>query len=186
MINPHKTPGHGGFFETESGEELLLTPDMFPKPPINLIAKNPHIHHDKRYQRWKSCTIARYYKKLYRAKINEINTNDFLSQVGDAESILVNPHAWKIYMEERELGKKRPVGRPPLPPELKKKSPLKRSDEMRKMLTDHGVEIKADSSIEGFDSFEFMKNGRIKFLGDERAGIEPYTLSAHQFLQDYL
>ncbi len=82
---------------------------------------------------------------------------------------------------------KRKVGRPHLPDHLKKNpTKIRRSDQMRQLLSDHGVEINTDSSIDGFDGFEFMKNGRIKFLGDEDAGIEPYSLSAHQFLQDYL
>ncbi len=186
MINPHKTPGHGGFFETESGEELLLTPDMFPELPTHLIAKNPYSHHDKRYQQWKSCTIARYYKKLYRAKVNKVNTNDFLAAVGDASDILANPRSWETYMEERELGKKRSLGRPPMAPGDRKRPSMKRSDQMRSLLLDNGIKINDDSSIDGFDGFEFMKNGRIKFLGDECAGIESYSLSAYRFLQDYL
>ena len=82
---------------------------------------------------------------------------------------------------------KRKPGRPKLPNRLKKNpTKIRRSDQMCQLLADHGIAINADSSIEGFDGFEFMKNGRIKFLGDENAGVESYSLSVHQFIQDYL
>ncbi len=107
----------------------------------------------------------------------------------DARTLLSDPSAWESHCKERDITSKtkKAVGRPRLPDHLKKNpTKIRRSDQMRQLLSDHGVEINTDSSIDGFDGFEFMKNGRIKFLGDEDAGIEPYSLSAHQFLQDYL
>ncbi len=177
----------GAFIELQSGEEILLDLSDIPEPPQYLFANNPYLKDDIRFKRWRSAAKARYTKSCYRAIKIARDKADFIDLVGDAKAVLQDPYAWENYLHERDLDHpKRSVGRPSLPPEQRRKPMVKRSDEMRKMLTDHGVEIKADSSIEGFNDFEFMKNGRIKFLGDEDAGIEPYSLSVHQFMQDYL
>ncbi len=112
-------------------------------------------------------------------------SNELLEEAGTAREVLDNPDAWFDYCREHHICRK--PGRPKLPDHLKKNpTKIKRSDQMCKLLHEHGIEINTDSSIDGFDGFEFMKNGRIKFLGDEDAGIEPHSLSVHQFLQDYL
>ena len=120
-----------------------------------------------------------------RAVIRQEESQELLEEAGTAREVLDNPNAWFDYCQEHHICRK--PGRPKLPDHLKKNpTKIKRSDQMRKLLHEHGIEISDKNSIEGFDGFEFMKNGRIKFLGDEDAGIEPYSLSAHQFLQDYL
>ncbi len=180
-MSHYTVPGKGGFFELENEEELLLTPDMIPAPPKHLMADNPYSHHGKRYRQWKSCAIGRYYKSMYKELVTVKNKEDFLLKVGDARSALTDPNAWENYMEERELDVKRPVGRPRLPDAEKISRPprAKRSDKMKVLLEQHGVIVNDDGTIEGYEDFTFLSNGRI-------CTPEKDVISTIQFIHDYV
>ena len=107
----------------------------------------------------------------------------FIEDIGTAKEMLQNPDKWLHYCQEREL--KRKPGRPKLPPEQRKVPKKKRSDQMRELLESKGVEILPDNSIAGYPGWVFQPNGRVKFLGDEEFNIEPYSISAHEFIESY-
>ena len=68
-------------------------------------------------------------------------------------------------------------------PEPKKKKP-KRSEQMRQLLSDNGFEISDDNAIEGYEGFTFLANGRVRYV-DPDDKVEPYTISAHEFVSTY-
>ncbi len=72
--------------------------------------------------------------------------------------------------------KKRKVGRPRLSPSLRKKPKIKRSEQMRQLLKENGIEVLEDSTLEGYPNLIFLPNGRV---GGKRLNI-----SVHQFLQN--
>ena len=113
-----------------------------------------------------------------------VETAKFLDEVGTARDMLREPELWFDYCEKKGLNRK--PGRPKLPPEQLKHKPIKRSEKMKLLLEDHGVTVNDDNTLDGYDGFTFMVNGRIKFLGDTEHGVEPYTLSVHAFIETYL
>ena len=145
------------------------------------MADNPYSHHDKRYKRWKSCAIGRYYKSMYKELVETKNKEDFLLKAGDARNALIDPNLWNNYMEERELDVKRKPGRPKLSDEEKLNRPprAKRSDKMKVLLERHGVIVNDTGTIEGYEDFTFLPNGRIKTPDKD-------VISAIQFIHDYV
>ncbi len=179
----HTAPGKGGFFELESGKELFLTPDMIPEPPASTFTDNPHEQGSDRFKRWRIAAKARYSKAWYKATVDAKNTADFLAKVGSAEAILQDSSAWDNYKSCRGLEEyKRPVGRPRLPKSMKNNPiKVKRSDQMLKLLTDHGITVNKNNALEPASAYEgwiFLPNGRILF--EDEASI-----STHAFLRDY-
>ena len=72
--------------------------------------------------------------------------------------------------------KKRPVGRPRLSDDQKVKPKVKRSDKMRQLLKDNGIEVLEDSILKGYPNLKFLPNGRV--------GGKGLNISVHQFLQN--
>ncbi len=72
--------------------------------------------------------------------------------------------------------KKRKVGRPRLSPEQRKQPKTKRSDEMKQLLRDNGIEILEDSTLNTHPDIKFLPNGRLDVHG--------YPISVHQFLKN--
>ncbi len=105
-------------------------------------------------------------------------TEHFLETVGTARDMLNEPKLWFDHCEK--VGKRKKPGRPPLPPEQRKKKPVKRSGEMKALLLDHGYELDDDGYIPGFDKVRMMVNGRLHF--EE----ENLKISVHQFIKEYL
>ncbi len=172
----------GAFIELQSGEEILLDLSDIPEPPQYLFANNPYLKDDIRFKRWRSAAKARYTKSCYRAIKIARDKADFIDLVGDAKAVLQDPYAWENYLHERDLEHpKRSVGRPSLPPEQRKRPKVRRSDEMRQLLSDHGISINTDNTIEDYDGWHFLPNGRIYFKDND---IE-MTISAHAFIVDY-
>jgi hypothetical protein len=98
------------------------------------------------------------------------------------EEIREDPNTWQTYCESHE--KKRPVGRPRMKPEERKslKGKIKRSDQMRQLLSDHGIIVNRDNGLEPatlYEGWVFLPNGRVRFEDD--ASI----ISVHAFLRDY-
>ncbi len=178
----HTVPGQGGFFELESGEELFLTPDMIPEPPAIVFTDNPYEAGSDRFKRWRIATKARYSKAWYKATVEAKNTADFLALVGSAEAILQDPSAWASYKSCRGLEEyKRPVGRPKLSDaeKVKRAPTAKRSDAMKLLLHEKGVAVYDDRIIEGYEEFEFLKNGRLRTPEND-------IISVFQFIHDYV
>ena len=104
--------------------------------------------------------------------------------VGSAKNLLKDPTAWEHYKFERDLGEyKRLAGRPRMKPEERKspKGKIKRSDQMKKLLSDHSIIVNRDNTLEpvsAYTGWVFLPNGRIRF--EDEASI-----SAHSFLRDY-
>lgn len=71
------------------------------------------------------------------------------------------------------------LGRPKLPAHLKKNpTKIKRSNQMRLLLQEHGITANEDSTIVNYDGWTFCLNGRIKFED------EP-TISTYEFIKLY-
>jgi hypothetical protein len=75
--------------------------------------------------------------------------------------------------------KKRKVGRPKLGPDQRKKPKLKRSEQMRQILKENGIEVLEDSILSKHTDFKFLPNGRIGLVGSS------VTISVHKFLQNF-
>ena len=69
------------------------------------------------------------------------------------------------------------VGRPKLPPEELKHPKVKRSDKMRQILEDNGIDVLNDLSLDKYPEWTFLPNGRV------RQGDEP-PISVHLFLKN--
>jgi len=72
------------------------------------------------------------------------------------------------------------VGRPKLPEHLKKRpTKVKRSDEMKQLLLNNGIEVHEDGSIHNetghYTGWTFQPNGRVKLEGED-------PISVHKFL----
>jgi len=181
------------FLGLQDGSEILVEMDDLPEPPDTIFQDNPYERHDPLYIRWRAAAKARYVKACYKAAVEAKNREDFLSKVGDARSVLNDPTAWENYLSCRGLDHpKRKPGRPRLPDHLKKRNPrIKRSEQMKALLFEKGIEVSPEGKLllnGNADPYEgwLLPNGRVKFLGDQEFGIEPYNLSAHQFLKDYV
>ncbi len=110
-----------------------------------------------------------------------ISERDSSVSIPSINEVREDPNAWQEYCENRE--KKRPVGRPKLPPSERKslKGKIKRSDQMRQQLLKHGITLNADNGLEParlYEGWIFLPNGRVKFED------EP-SISVHAFLRDY-
>jgi len=73
---------------------------------------------------------------------------------------------------------------------LKKYNPrIKRSDKMKTLLAEKDITVSLEGKLlvngKPYEGWMFQPNGRIKFMGDEKFNIEPYTISTHQFISDY-
>ena len=71
---------------------------------------------------------------------------------------------------------KRKPGRPKLPDHLKKRpTKVKRSDEMKRLLLENGIEVKSDGSVHGrtghYIGWTFQPNGRVKFEDEDPISI---------------
>ncbi len=102
-------------------------------------------------------------------------------QTPSLDEVRQNPLLWKEYCEEREI--KRKPGRPKLPPEQRKsqKGRIKRSDQMKQLLSDHGITVNENNGLEPAEVYEgwtFLPNGRVCF--EDEASI-----SVHAFIRDY-
>ena len=180
------------FIELEDGSEILLDVSDIPEPPASTFTDNPYEANTTQFKRWRATAKARYAKAHYKATVDAKNEEHFLSLVGDAKSLLQDSSAWESYKSCRGLDEyRRPVGRPKLSEKEKLNRPpkAKRSDAMRSLLLENGVTVSEDGSLHSKDGFyigwKFQINGRIKFMGDEEFNVEPYTLSAHQFISEY-
>ncbi len=71
---------------------------------------------------------------------------------------------------------KRKPGRPKLPPSLRKQSKTKRSEQMKQLLRDNGIEVLEDSTLDTHPDIRFLANGRLSVHG--------YPISVYQFLQN--
>ncbi len=117
-------------------------------------------------------------KKALKEAITE---RDSGVQLPSLDGVRQNPQLWKEYCNEHEL--KRKPGRPKLPPEQRKsqKGRIKRSDLMRKLLTNHGITVNKDNGLEPTSAYEgwvFLKNGRIRFENES-------SISVHAFIRDF-
>ena len=169
------------FIELEDGSEILLDVSDIPEPPASTFTDNPHEANTTRFKRWRALAKARYAKACYKATVDAKNEKHFLSIVGDAKAVLQDSSSWDNYKSCRGLEEyKRPVGRPKLTAEEKvQRNPrVKRSDQMRVLLLEHGVVIDAVGAVSGYDNFQFLPNGKIQTDAGDR-------ISTHQFIQDY-
>ena len=144
------------------------------------------------FKRWRSAQKARYVKGCYKAIKDAKDNIDFRERIGDVEAFLRDSStSWNEYLSNRGLSQpKRKPGRPKLPDHLKKNNPsIKRSDKMKTLLAQKGITVSSEGKLlvngKPYEGWMFQANGRIKFLGDEEYNIEPYSLSAHQFILDY-
>ena len=62
---------------------------------------------------------------------------------------------------------------------------------MKELLSTKGIEVGEDGKLllhgnsEPYEGWNFLPNGRIKFMGDEKFNIEAYTLSTYKFIEEY-
>ncbi len=95
---------------------------------------------------------------------------------------------WDEWCDERvDLGcsdprkPKRLVGRPKLHPSQKMQPKLKRSDQMRRLLQEHGITIESvgqDEFLIEYPDWEFLPNGRLRYRQES-------PISVHRFLKDH-
>ena len=64
-------------------------------------------------------------------------------------------------------------------PQKKSKPKVKRSDQMKVLLEEYGVKVLTNNTIEGYEGFQFLPNGRIRTH-------EKDVISAIQFIHDYV
>ncbi len=74
---------------------------------------------------------------------------------------------------QQDYPTKRKPGRPKLPKSQLKQPKIKRSDEMKQLLRDNGIEI-IDGKLSTHPDIKFLANGRLDVHG--------YPISVHQFL----
>ena len=177
------------FYILKDGSEVLIDAVDFPEPSDSLLRTNPYTSTDPRYKKYLAMMKARYYKGLYKSAREALDRKDFEDKVGDLHDFLKDTNiSWNEYLRERGLPVeiKNPVGRPKMEDHLKKVNPkTKRSTKMKILLSNAGITIAPDNTISGYDGFIFLPNGRIKFTGDKKFGIEAYVISTHQFIEDY-
>lgn len=183
------------FYTLQSGEEILLDITDIPEASESIFNNNPYLKKDPMFKKWRSAQKARYIKGCYKAIREAKDITDFKDKIGDIHQFLRDTEtSWSEYLSNRGLPSKpkRKVGRPKLSDHLKKNNPrVKRSDKMKVLLAEKGISIgiKGEVLLNGdsrlYEGWIFQLNGRIKFLGDEKFNIEPYTLSAHEFLEAY-
>ena len=182
------------FYTLQSGEEILLDITDIPEPSEKIFRNNPYLRNDPMFKRWRSAQKARYVKGCYKAIRDAKDSIDFRNRIGNVELFLRDTStSWNEYLSNRGLKQpKRKVGRPKLPDHLKKQNPrIKRSDKMKTLLAQKGITVSSEGNLhlrgnsKAYEGWMFQANGRIKFLGDEEFNIEPYALSAHQFILDY-
>ncbi len=172
------------FFTLENGEEILLDVSDIPEPPASVFTDNPYEADSTRFKRWRSMAKARYAKAVYRSVRQAKDRENFIELVGSAKDVLSDPSCWEDYKSCRGVEDfKRPVGRPKLPPSVRKspKGRLKRSDQMSQFLKDHGITVNADNGLEPTKLYEgwiFLPNGRVKFENEQ-------SISVHAFLRDF-
>ncbi|HID94364.1 MAG TPA: hypothetical protein EYP60_09765 [bacterium (Candidatus Stahlbacteria)] len=170
------------FHLLQSGESIDFDTKSFPELPES---SNYHTRENPLYKQYRSAQRARYSKAVHGAIRESIDSSDFTQRIQEAQMLLRDRNAWKEYLSNRGVTQLRPLlGRPKA-----KGSRVKRSDKMKVLLSKHNVEVNEEGKLflnnKVFEGFLFLPNGRIRFLGNEKFNIEPYTLSAHQFISDY-
>ncbi len=99
----------------------------------------------------------------------------FFERFGSPEEMLRNPEPYLAYCREREPT--RPVGRPKLPPEEKKHPKIKRSEQMRQLLKENGINVLDELSLDKYPDWSFQPNGRVK-------QSDKPPISVHLFLKN--
>ncbi len=143
--------------------------------------------------------IPVWFKNLSRAwqSNKRLGTQRRKEKLDSIESTISVTDTWNQWCDDRVdlLGEecdprkpKRKVGRPKLPYHLKKNpTKIKRSDQMKTLLLEHGIHPIEQPSTDGpwediflkeYPDWEFLPNGRL------RHGDEP-PISVHQFLQNF-
>ena len=79
----------------------------------------------------------------------------------------------KGYASVKRKRKKKPIEMKP------RKVKIKRSVQMKLLLEDHGINILENGSVEDYDGFQFLPNGRIRTNEND-------VISAIQFIRDYV
>lgn len=99
----------------------------------------------------------------------------------DPREALYEPELWFDHCEKVGKTNAGKVGRPKLPPEKLKRKPMSRNQEVRLMLSEHGITIDDDNNVilsngNALFGYKFLVNGRVR-------DSESITMSAHQMLQ---
>ncbi len=175
------------YYLLRSGESIIFDTKDIPELPEN---DNYHIREHPLYKKYRSAQRARYVKACYKATKEAEDSSDFISRITHAQMLLRDPSAWNEYLSCRGITPKPLVGRPKLPDHLKKQNPrIKRSDKMKTLLAQKDITVSPEGKLllngKPYEGWIFQQNGRIKFMGDEKFNVEPYTLSTHQFISDY-
>ncbi|MCK5788422.1 MAG: hypothetical protein KAH32_05465 [Chlamydiia bacterium] len=184
------------FYILKSGEEVLIDKLDIPEPPAHIFNANPYLKTDPLFKKYISAQKARYYKGCYKSVREAKDLEEFKNKIGDLHQFLKDTNiSWNEYLSNRGLPASKPKrksGRPKLPDHLKKqKHRIKRSDQMKVLLAEKGIRVSPEGKLlmngvsDTYRGWSFQPNGRIKFMGDEEFNIEPYSLSAHQFIENY-
>ncbi len=107
---------------------------------------------------------------------NSMNRFDTLMHdIGIPKGMRYHSDAYVRWSLQQDWGEpKRKPGRPKLPKSQLKQPKVKRSDEMRQLLNDNGIEVLEDSTLNTHPDIRFLANGRLDVHG--------YPISVHQFL----
>ena len=132
-----------------NGKDHYLDDDGYPRTDIEI----PAWFHNMT-KAWKA-------KKIINLKRKRMDAITFLLQEEKDALLPATLKEWKEYCDER-------ISHGFTDPRDKKiVNRIKRSDTMRELLALNGVVILEDNTIEGYDGWTFMPNGRLKCVMDD-------------------
>ena len=88
----------------------------------------------------------------------------------------------KKYLDDHQPELKPKLGRPNMSNQERKQPKVKRSEQMRQLLQDNGVEIDECGSLVGHIGWIFLPNGRVRYEDTDTT----IAVSAYEFITDYL
>ena len=132
--------------------------------------------HDFSDRPWWFRNLQKAWEENKKIKGSKNKFDQLMHDMGTPKGMKYHTDAYVRWTLQQDYPAKRKVGRPKLPPEQLKKPKIKRSEQMRQLLKENGIEVLEDSTLEGYPNFKFLPNGRV--------GGKGLNISVHQFFQN--